>query len=132
MTTDQAGSVSNRTDTYTYEESDELAGAWTFTGRISGVLMHLLDTVRHEDLDLIEFVNHAPTGLVVAVLPELSHVLRESINRLGALDTAIASAIDSLLVRIAAEQDEIGKAFDSLMEKAFPETTVEVEQPETD
>jgi hypothetical protein len=106
-------------ETYTYTEIDQLIGSWTYIGGLTHTLLHLLDVTNPGDLDLIEFANHAPAGLVVAVLPELSIALRESINRLNALDAAVASAIDSGLDRVVAEKADIEAAFESMMDKTF-------------
>lgn len=120
----QAGVGVTGTETYTHREVDELSGAMLYIGGIHGALGHLLDiTAAPADLRLIEFTNHAPSGIVDELLPATVAVIDAVIDRLKAMRGAVESALDTNeeLKAYESGDDGIREAFDSLMGELYPE-----------
>lgn len=93
-------------DSYTYGEVDQLAGAMLYVGRVHNMLANALDATRyHDDMGLLEYVNHAPTSLVLDLLPTTAMLLAEVKGRIEELQGAVAAAMDFCAERVAANAD---------------------------
>jgi hypothetical protein len=112
------------TETYTHQEIDQLSGGLLFIGGIHAALGHVLDVLNNrDDLALVEFLNHAPVGLVEEVLPVSALIIDEVARRLDALRGAVVAAIDSAGERRAVETGSaaVREKFDSIMVSLFSE-----------
>lgn len=91
-------------ESYTHTEIDELGGALLWVGGLSHSLGHLLDvTANLRELDLIEYVNHAPDGMAGEILSGLAPVVAEAKARLTVVARAFDAALDSLAERVQAK-----------------------------
>jgi hypothetical protein len=105
------------TEAYTHAELDEVAGSLLFHGGIQGALSHLLDMTRDaNDLELVEFINHAPTGMALPILAATKVAVGEAMHRLLSIARATESALDGVRARLA-EQDT--EQFENIVRAEF-------------
>lgn len=109
-------------ESYTTAELDQLGGALLYVGRVHSSVASLLDTTAYQsDLRLIEYLNFAPTSLVLELLPDTGLLLTEAKTRLEQLERAVSAAMDNCAERIASGTDETSQAFDNIMTVEFGE-----------
>jgi hypothetical protein len=111
-------------ETYTHHELDQLGGALLYVGSLHAALGLLLDATKYRrDIALIEYLNHAPVGMVDELLPSTALVIEEARGRLAELAGAVDAALEYKAERAGAEAnaEPIRQAFDDLMNTLYPE-----------
>lgn len=108
------------TEAFTFGELDEMGGAFLFVGGFHRSLMQLLDVTRDsKDMDLFEFVNHAPEGIALALLATTQVAITEVVSRLEAAGKAVASAVESAVTRIESGEAGTKAEFDAIVKAEF-------------
>lgn len=96
------------TETYTFDEVDQVMGAALYLGRVHNTLANVLDVTRYlDDPGLLEYLNLLPTGLVLEMLPTTAMLLAEAKARLTELEGAVAAAMDYNAERVQEQAGDV-------------------------
>lgn len=110
------------TETYTFDEVDQVMGAALYLGRVHNTLATVLDVTRYyDDPGLLEYLNLLPTGLVLEMLPTTAMLLAEAKARLTELEGAVAAAMDYNAERVQEQAGnvEASSEFERIMLTEF-------------